>query len=158
MPNLEFFVIAESVSVDQSTNRLSLFNILEELQQVEITPGMEFPRGVLPFPQLVAATSWIVENEEHDRRYRVNLRLHPPGGGESVDLGQLEFLAERRRQRLLQIVVGCPICGPGEMRFEVLLDGVHKANHFVTVSQAMVPRIGGEGSVDPGGEPPSTAA
>ncbi len=30
MPKLEYFLICESVSVDQDTNRLSLFNVLED--------------------------------------------------------------------------------------------------------------------------------
>ena len=32
MPRLEYFIVCESISTDQETNRVSLFNVLEDLQ------------------------------------------------------------------------------------------------------------------------------
>ena len=135
MPNLEFFLIAESVSVDQSTNRLSLFNILEELHAIDIPPNANLPGGI---PQLVAASSWIIAPDELGRSFHVNLLLHASDRPEPLNLGTLEFMAERRRQRALQVVLGCPVPAPGEIRFEILLDGSHVANHMVSVSRAEI--------------------
>src|SRR5215467_8906538 len=93
VPRLEFFVVAESVSVDQRTNRLSLFNILEEMHGIHVPEDVTFPRNVIP--QLVAASSWLIDQDEIGRRFHVQLRLHQPDQI-VLDLGSMEFLAERR--------------------------------------------------------------
>ncbi len=61
MPKLEYFLVAESVSVDQQTNRISFFNVVE---QVNVP--------VFPFtiPQIVAVASWNTEEGDAKRTFR----------------------------------------------------------------------------------------
>ena len=125
MPKLEYFLVAESVSVDRDTNRVSLFNIVEEVS------------GSLParIPALVVVSSWNVLPEDRKREFQVTLRISLPGGVElpkSEDFA-VNFTAQRSRQRILQFVKELPLEQPGDLKLEVLLNGKHAASHTVTV-------------------------
>jgi hypothetical protein len=132
MPQLEYFLVAESISVDQSTNRVSLFNILEEVQITRIPAGTQIPPRLSGIPQVVAIGAWNIDPDEHGREYAVSLRVHVPGHSSPVQGPALTFVAEKRRQRTILLLVGCPVGGPGEIRFELLLDGNHAASHLIT--------------------------
>lgn len=131
MPRLEYFLIAESVSVDQATNRLSVFNILEEFRICPLPAGVSLPQAV---NQLIACSSWNIEEEERGRTFRVSLHLTPPGQP-IRELANLEFLADNKRQRLLQVLVGMPLTEAGDAVFELHLDGVRIASHTITVTR-----------------------
>jgi hypothetical protein len=73
MPQLEYFLIAESISVDQSTNRVSLFNVLEEIQCAPLPAGTPAIPGRTGIPQLVAVSSWNLSPEDQGREFQVSL-------------------------------------------------------------------------------------
>jgi hypothetical protein len=137
MPRLEFFLLAESVSVDQSTNRMSLFNILEEVHILQVPPDRQPPPGAFRgLPNFVAASLWNCQPTDYGQTFRVALSARPPNGERPQDLGHLDFTAERPRQRILMAVVGCPVSGAGQMVFELLLNGNHQASHTVVIVPA----------------------
>ena len=70
MPKLEYFLVSESVSVDQLTNRTSLFNILEEVR------ANKFPAVI---PQVVVTSAWNREIGDEDIDYQVKVRISLPG-------------------------------------------------------------------------------
>jgi hypothetical protein len=125
MPTLEYFLVCESVSIDRNTNQLSVFSILEDVW------------GSLPYhlSRLFAVSAWNIRPEERGKDYQVSLRIHCPGGEvleDSEDFA-VNFVAESCRHRLLQDIRGLEVKQPGELKFEVLLNGQHQATHTVTV-------------------------
>lgn len=71
MPSLEFFLVAEDASADQTTNRLSLYNVFEAFQ----TPG--FP---LLISKCCAVAVWRKQPEDEGRDFQCILRLTLPDG------------------------------------------------------------------------------
>ena len=69
MPRLEYFIVSESISVDQRTNRVSVFNVVDELQV------SQFPATI---PQVVATSAWNREPSDEDTDYQAMLRIYPP--------------------------------------------------------------------------------
>jgi len=132
MPDLEFFAVAESLSVDQTTNRLSLFNILEEVQVMKLPPGV-----VAAPPQFVAVSSWNMAPEDSGKKFRVSLKFKMEGR-DHVELGSVEFETNRRRQRVFLGLIGFPaqIEAACDLRFEIFLDGTYKASHLISATLA----------------------
>ena len=129
MPNLEFFLVSESVSTDQRTNQLSLFSVLEDLT-VDPLPGV--------LPRLFATSSWNIKADERGKDYQVILRIYSPSGELLETPGDISinFTAERSRQRIHHDVRGLPIEEPGDWKFEILLNGEHAASHTMTIRTA----------------------
>ncbi len=127
MPRLEYFLLADSLSVDQDTNNVSIFHVLEEVT-------IPLPGHI---PRLVAISSWNIEPEERQRKdeFQATLRIHQPWEEKAPKHKDLptNFTAERRRHRICQYVTGVPVKEAGELEFEILLNGEHAASHFVTV-------------------------
>jgi hypothetical protein len=127
MARLEFFIVSESMSVDQYTNRLSLFNILEE---------MASPTFPFVLPSAVAVSLWMMEPGDEERDFQCMLRVTMP------NVAQREFTANfrtnSRRHRIIQSFQGFPLNEPGVLRFEVLLNGQHMASHEVDITRMTV--------------------
>ena len=126
MPSLEYFVVADSISVDQDSDRISLFHIVEEVSATDL------PARV---PRPVAVSSWRVQPEEYGRDFQVTLKIHRPWEEKQPAYQEfaINFTAERERHRMHHFVVGLPIRQPGDLEFEVLLNGEHAARHIVTI-------------------------
>lgn len=131
MPTLEYFLIAESVSVDQATNRLSVFNILEEIRTFPQPAGVVLHGGL---NQLVACSSWNIAQADLGQSFQVSLQLRNPGR-DPQDLMSLDFVGQRPRQRLLHILMGLPALEVGDVKFELRLNGEYVASHTITVSR-----------------------
>jgi hypothetical protein len=121
MAHMEFFVVSEDVSIDQQTNRLSLFNVLEQLAM----PNFPFMASA------VAVSLWVAEDGDDGRDFQCMLRVFLPDGN-SRDF-TTNFTFRGRRHRVIQRILGFTINEPGMLRFEVLLNGEHKASHKVDV-------------------------
>jgi hypothetical protein len=124
MARLELFVVSESVSVDQQTNRLSLFNVIEQVASTK------FP-SVLP--AAVAVSMWMADAGDDVRDFQCTLRFTLPNGKQHEFASNFKFRA--RRHRVIQRVEGFPLNEPGMLRFEVLLNGEYVASHEVDVSK-----------------------
>lgn len=124
MPSLEFFLVAQSVSIDQGTNLISILEVMEEVA------GPNPP--VIPSLAIVAA--WNIEPDDMSRQFAVSVRLQY-ADGKRIDFPSVEFTAQNARQRTVIRIGMLPTAAFGDMKFELLLDGVHQANHRVTVRQ-----------------------
>jgi hypothetical protein len=122
MARLELFVVSEGVSVDQFTNQLSLFSVLEE-----VTPP-DFP---FVLPSAAAISLWMKEAGDDERDFQCLLRLTLPDGNRREFTSNFRFRA--RRHRVIQRIQGLPLNEPGVLRFEVLLNGEYKESHEVDV-------------------------
>lgn len=128
MPKLEYFIVCESISVDRDTNRVSLFNVVEDLSAV--------PQGqpAIVVAQLVAVSAWNREPEDSGQDFQAILRIHPPGD-EPRDFA-VNFRMRQARHRLYMRVQGVPAQRPGELKFELLLNSRHAATHTITIHPA----------------------
>lgn len=122
MPKLEYFVVAESVSVDQATNTMSVFHILEEIR------APLFPAVI---PKLSAVAHWNAAPDELDQDFQVSVRISFPDG-KLLPFTQ-NFRMARRRQRTIANFAGLPISQPGTLTIEVSLNGQHFADHTIEV-------------------------
>ena len=122
MPKLEYFIVAESVSIDQTTNCISIFHVLE---QINIR---EFPT---PLRQLTAIAHWNAEKVDIDRDFQVTIVVTPPGD-EPKEFHQ-NFRIIRPRHRTIANLVGLPLTQPGTLTIEIRLNGEHKAYHTIDI-------------------------
>src|SRR5262249_44936666 len=123
MPRLEYFIVCESSSVDAETNSVSLFHVLED-----IFPG-RFPDSI---PNIEAVSLWNVQPDEQDTDFPANLSIRLPGRGEPVRF-PMNLTKGWKRYRATIKVSGIPLLMPGELRFNVELNGEHSASHIVNV-------------------------
>ncbi|MEZ6152334.1 MAG: hypothetical protein R3C09_19715 [Pirellulaceae bacterium] len=128
MPKLEYFLLCESVSVDQETNRISLFNILEDFQLQAKGQPPEKPHYILS--QCVAVALFNREQEDGDREFTASLHFNSMEAGHPIP--ELKFKMERNRQRIIMRFVGMPpVDDNGVLQFKLFLDGEHCASHTV---------------------------
>jgi len=125
MPTLEYFILCESAAIDQSRNRPSFFHVIER----EIV-RRDFPWTI---PQIIVFSSWLPGPEDAGRDFQVLLHVHVPGN-ETAGVFPKNFTQDRRRTRLLQSLYNLRIPQPGELQFELLLNGTPVATHSVTVA------------------------
>ena len=125
MPALEYFVVAESISIDRDSNRISLFHVVEE----EFCT--DFPATI---PQLVAVSGWRISAEDIGKDFQVMLKIHRPWEEKRPHYPEfpINFTAEGPRARVNHYVLRLRVQKPCELTFEVLLNGEHQASHVVT--------------------------
>jgi len=122
MPKLEYFVVAESVSVDQTRNTMSVFHILEQIQ----APG--FP---IVIPMLAAVAHWNAEDDDMECDSQASVLITFPDG-QHKEFNQ-NFRMTRPRLRTIANFIGLQISQPGTLTIEVRLNGVHKASHTIDI-------------------------
>ena len=92
-PRLEYFLVADSVSVDQFTNTVSVFHVIEQIRSAI------FP---VPIPRFACVSSLNIEEDDFGKDYQLTVRIKNPSG-EDEKLNRINFTAEKRRQSLLHI-------------------------------------------------------
>ena len=127
MARLEFFVVAESVSVDQFTNQVSVFSILEEIR------AEHFPIAI---SHCVGMSLWRSETGDFDQDFQAVLRVTSPGLPPRDVSTNFRFAPSGLRMRVIQRVVGVRVEQEGDLVFELLLNGHHIAEHVITVQRA----------------------
>lgn len=134
MPKLEYFLVCESVSVDRETNRVSLFNVIEDICKVK--PGAEASSPLVV--NLVAVSCWNREEGDENKDFQAILRIQlPPIEPNGVPRNEelpLNFRMQSRRQRLLmRLMAPAPPARDGKIKFELLLNGRHCADHEIGI-------------------------
>lgn len=145
MADLEFFVLAESVSLDQLRNSLSIFHVVEEVKAAALPAAM---------PSLTAVSVWLLAREEKGADFQVTLVIRRPDGTESSRYPH-NFTAAARRQRMVTTLQGLFFDVPGDWTFEVLLNGERAARHRVSVLPPDESSLTDAGTILPA--PPSSA-
>jgi hypothetical protein len=122
---LEFFAVSASIAIDQGTNSMSLFEILEEVRASSF-PAMS--------PPCCAVSVWRVDPADWARDFQVLLRITPPGAHGAASVSSNMHPEEGiRRHRAITRIAGIPVHEAGVIRFEVLLNGEHAAWHIADV-------------------------
>lgn len=123
MPTLEYFLVAESVVVDRETNRVSVFNVFENLN----TP--QFPVIV---PTMTAIAGWNAAAGDENLDFQATLRVTGAALENAIEV-QTNFTMTRPRHRTFQRIQGVPLHRAGPLLFEILLNGDRQASHSITV-------------------------
>ena len=128
MPELEYFIVAESVATDRERNTVSVFHVIEEW-------ACSLPAVV---PKVVAVSSWRVSPEEIGRDFQVALDVQLPGGErlprEPNDMA-VNFTAQSSGHRIYQTVTSLRIEAHGEIVFRILINGEHAATRVIRVRE-----------------------
>jgi hypothetical protein len=122
MADLEYFLVAESISVDQTTNRISFFNVVEQIKV------QTFPAVV---PQLVAVAAWNAEASDDKKDFQATTRVEHPNG-HSEDF-QHNFRMPGKRSRVVMTFRGMKLESPGKLLLKLSLNGEHQATHSIDV-------------------------
>ena len=122
MPKIEYFVVCESVSIDQTTNTMSVFHVLEQINS---------PHFPIVLPRLTAVAHWNACEGDNDRDFQVGIIVTLPDG-EPKEFSQ-NFRMIRPRHRTIANFIGLPVNGPGTMTIEMRLNGEHQAFHTIDV-------------------------
>jgi hypothetical protein len=130
MPKLEYFVVAESASIDRDRDQVSIFNILEDIFIPKSEPKI--------IRELVAISSWILDPEEEGKDFQASLKLEGPGPNNCPWNSEffVNFTAEKHRVRLQFGLCRMPIDRPGNIIFVLTLNGHVEAHHIITVQQS----------------------
>lgn len=122
MPSLEYFLVCRAVQLDINTNEISLVSVLED-----ISPD-SFPHVI---PKAIAVSLWNFQIDEATTDFQAILVVKVPG---QPDVRfPMNFTHGIRRYRTIQGVLDIPIQAPGDIQFEVLLNGIHAATHTVRI-------------------------
>jgi len=123
MLQLEYFVVAESVTIDQLTNQVSVFNIIDELRvKLPLTLG-----------RIVAVASWNAEEADKGNDYQVAVRVTGIGAQPKEPL-RLNVSIEGRRCRTIMHMQGIQVDKPSRIVLDLSINDEHKATHTIDVS------------------------
>jgi hypothetical protein len=127
VPSLEYFVVAEDAVIDSQTNRVSIFNVLEEVS------AHLFPASI----NVVAIAGWNTLDDEMGRHATMEVVFREEGREEQIFRLQADL--NRQRFRSLFRFENFMFQQVGTARFEIRVDGEHKASHEVRVLQVDAP-------------------
>jgi hypothetical protein len=113
MPELEYFLAAESHSVDRDTNSISIFNVFTEIRAEQ---GLPF---VIPHIRLISC--WVSSEEEIALQgdNQASIVLHLPGENPKAPFN-FHFKADTRFQHLVLGYHDLEIKNAGMLEFELL--------------------------------------
>lgn len=127
MPDLEYFVVAESFAVDRDTSAISIFNVLSEL----VVEGFPFS-----IPKAVALSCWICSGEEISANANLQAQIAFSVPGDPHPLKHTgNFVAGSRFQNVVLEVPGLNVSRAGDIIVDLAINGEHKARHLIEVKQ-----------------------
>jgi hypothetical protein len=80
-------------------------------------------------PTAVAVSFWNIEEGDEGRDFQAVVRITTPSGASNEST--TNFRMVRPRHRVMNQILGIPVDGTGNVRFELLLNGRHVAEHIV---------------------------
>jgi len=106
MPRLLLFLPSESVSIDQQTNRLSVFHVLEQIN---------LPQFPATLRELFIVTLWQRNrNEQPTDSFFQTIDLRDPDGTALSEPRRVQFQLTKKRHRLVSIVNNLQIHRAGQ--------------------------------------------
>lgn len=134
MPQLEYFLVCRSIQTDVNTNEMSYINVLED-----IVPET-FPYTI---QRAIAVSVWNFQQGEANRDHQANLVVKLPGRADVAF--PMNLSSGIHRCRAIQGVLEIPVEAPGEITFEVRLNGEYAASHTVKVHPSDVRSVASGG-------------
>ena len=114
MPKQLWTILCTSISIDQETNVISLFGVIEQLQ---IGGGMSVDQQLVLPSQFNLVTLWTRSDADKAEKAVARYNLQLPNG-EIKPGGEIQVeLTSSIRNRSIVKINGLPIHGPGEYKF-----------------------------------------
>ncbi len=125
MPRLEYFLVAESISLDRESDSVSIFHVLNDV------PVRSLPTRL---PQLATVSAWISSDDEIREQAESQIRLEftVPGIEEPVAF-RGNLTSQTRYQNYNFTFVDVPVPEAGEMIVAIFLNDERKASHTITI-------------------------
>jgi len=121
MPRLEYFVVAETSSIDVNRNSVSIFHVLNDIYFDSLPDSI---------PTLAVISGWIhseAEIRDHQES-QIRIEFHMPGVDAPKEFrGNLR--AESRYQYYNFSLMNVPVKQSGEIEVRLFLDDNQKATH-----------------------------
>jgi hypothetical protein len=118
MPKAVYILCSESGSEDKTTNVVSHFNVIEQIEIRELAR----PPGSVPFVQALSCRITAVwakaESDEPSQEYEFRFSLYLPPEGNELPIGSGTFSLEKPRFRAMGFVAGLVFPGTGTFRVE----------------------------------------
>jgi hypothetical protein len=123
MPSLEYFLVARSVVIDQFTNAVSVFSIVDEIVPKKLPAT---------FMRLTALIGLNVEKDELGQQasYRVAVRI--PGQDAPLE-SEFDFTLEWFRHRYAPSFIGVTVPAAGNLEFTLYINDQEVARHQVLI-------------------------
>jgi len=125
---LEYFIVSESYSIDHDSNKVSIFDILEEITVDE-------DKLPLRLPQACAVATWIVEEGDNKIEWQAKVRITNFEDKANDYTINLAFVEDALRHRIAFTIGHLPITKLGNMTVELLLNDKHQASHTISVKK-----------------------
>ncbi len=122
MPRLEYFIVAESFSVDRDTNAVSIFNVYNE-RKVDSFP--------VDLPRMVAISCWIASADEIRDKADAQAAIVIKNGNSSSGPHRFNFTCDAKIRHLIIELSDYQVQHPGTLEIELLLNDSHEATHQV---------------------------
>lgn len=126
MPELGFFLAAQDVSLDQHTNRVSIWNVFDEI------PVREREEGEI-LPGLALVCLLYVTEEEIGDEFDFTYSLRLPGMEEEEQFTEFEIQPTQRRHRVVSRLQGLSLTQGGELTFYAHLDGEQIGTYVINL-------------------------
>jgi len=134
MPRLLLLAASLSTAVDQRTNQLSLFHVVEQFNP------RTFPT---PLPYFEVVCLWQRESGDDVHKFEERVRMLSPAGIDEITNYQIEFPLDRMRHRAIVGFAGVKVEEPGFYEIEVCVRrkgdeswGDPKGSYFIQVNQS----------------------
>lgn len=126
MPRFEYFIVAESYSVDRDTSAISIFNVLGKVP-------CESPGRI---PRLAALASWVCEPDEigSKEEHHIEIIIKLPNSKPKPYRGSF-FPSTRFQNIVLDLKDGLEVEQPGMAEVELIFDAEHTATHTFEILQ-----------------------
>jgi len=136
---LSYALVAEAFALDRFTNRMSIFNIIDQFQ-VHSDPTIE----AVSLPHLCVILQWRVDPEDHDQDFQVKLIATQPGMERKEQFINFKGRKDSRTHRILHMFTDLRITKVGDLQIEVQLNGREEDNLVIPIEQAFsIPPRGG---------------
>lgn len=126
MPQLEYFIVAQTCSQDVSSNSMSIFNILNDVRV------LDFPSQI---HELCAVSGWIMDEREIKNREEFQLRVQfeMPNASDNHDF-RANLEAATRFQNVYLRFLEVPATEPGDITVRLFLNDEEKAHHTIQLA------------------------
>lgn len=130
MPELEYFVVAESHSIDRDTGAISIFNVFSEMK------CDAFPFAL---PNMILISAWVSSEKEISDQTdaQMGIKFNLPNG-KSEGPYNVNFSSGTQFQNVILGYNGLTVPSPGMMEIELLLNGQHTAKHRISFLESDV--------------------
>ena len=125
MPQLKYFVVCATSAIDAGSGRLSLIEVLDELQPQQLPTTLT---------RASMTAVWYLADDELGQDHQMSIRVNTPLDKDSREF-RLNFRSDSSECRLVQRLAAVPIPDSGNLRFVLSLNGNQHGEFTVKIRE-----------------------